>query len=163
MKIVTNAGPLIVLAKINQLSLLEQLFTEVNIPSAVHRELLAKSGPETMRLDEALNRFIQVASPPQLPSEIKTEISHLDSGEQQAVALAYELKKLLVIDDRLGRAAARQLNISITGTAGIMLRAKNAGLISDVRPLLNEARQQGYWLSDAFLDIVTKLAGETKV
>jgi predicted nucleic acid-binding protein len=161
MRIVTNTGPLIALAKINKLSLLEQLFTEVHIPPAVQRELLAKSGPETMRLDEALSRFIQVASvPQQLPPEVKIATSRLDLGEQQAVALAYQLKVLLVIDDQLGRAAARQLTIPVTGMAGVLIRAKETGLVSNVRSLLDEARRQGYWFSDSFLDIAAKLAGE---
>jgi predicted nucleic acid-binding protein len=160
MRIVTDTGPLIALAKIDQLSLLEQIFTEVHIPPAVQRELLAKSGPETMRLDEALSRFIQVASAPQLPSEVKIATSRLDLGEQQAVALAYQLRALLVIDDRLGRIAARQLTVPVTGMAGVLIRAKEAGFISDVRSLLAEARRQGYWFSDTFLDIAAKLAGE---
>jgi len=46
MAVVTNTGPLIMLAKIDQLTLLQQMFTTVFIPPAVHRELLAKSGPE---------------------------------------------------------------------------------------------------------------------
>ena len=44
MTIVTNTGPLVILAKIDHLALLQQMFTEVVIPPAVHRELLAKSG-----------------------------------------------------------------------------------------------------------------------
>jgi predicted nucleic acid-binding protein len=160
MRIATNTGPLIALAKINKLSLLEQLFTEVHIPPAVQRELLAKSGPETMRLDEALSRFIQVASVPQLPPEVKIATSRLDLGEQQAVALAYQLKVLLVIDDQSGRTAARQLTVPVTGMAGVLIRAKEVGLVSNVRSLLDEARRQGYWLSDTFLDIAARLAGE---
>ena len=51
MNIVSNTGPLIALAKADQLRLLESLFSQVHIPPAVHRELLAKSGVEAERLD----------------------------------------------------------------------------------------------------------------
>lgn len=61
MSIVSNTGPLIALAKVDLLPLLERLFKQVRIPPAVHRELLAKSGPEAARLDDALARFILVA------------------------------------------------------------------------------------------------------
>ena len=46
MTIITNTGPLIALAKTDQLTLLQRLFKSVSIPPAVQRELLAKSGPE---------------------------------------------------------------------------------------------------------------------
>lgn len=161
MSIVTNTGPLIGLAKIEQLSLLERLFGLVHIPPAVHRELMAKSGPEAGRLDEALARFIQLAPAPQLPPEVKMATLRLDLGEQQAIALAYELKMLLIIDDRLGRAAARQLNLAVTGLVGVLIQGKEAGLIPMVGLMLEKIRRQGYWLSDELVDTAKKLAGES--
>ena len=67
---------------------------------------------------------------------------------------------LAKIDDRLGRNAAKRLNLSITGTAGVLLQAKNLGLISAISPLLNQVRDKGYWLSDELLNLITKLAKE---
>jgi predicted nucleic acid-binding protein len=64
MTIVTNTGPLIILAKIDQLDLLRQMFTSVAIPPAVHRELMAKSGIEVRRLDAALTQFIEISVEP---------------------------------------------------------------------------------------------------
>jgi predicted nucleic acid-binding protein len=157
---VSDTGPLIALAKVDQLRLLERLFEQVHIPSAVHRELLAKSGPEAARLDKALAHFIKVAQAPQLQAEVKAATLRLGPGERQAVALASESNALLVMDDRLGRAAARRLGLTLTGLVGVLIRAKETGLISGVRPLLNEIRQQGYWLSDELLDVAAKLAGE---
>jgi predicted nucleic acid-binding protein len=61
--IVSNTGPLIGLAKINQIGLLRQLAAAVYIPPQVHRELLAKSGPEATAIDEALNEFIRIKIP----------------------------------------------------------------------------------------------------
>jgi predicted nucleic acid-binding protein len=69
--IVSDTGPLIVLAKANQLRLLEQLFGQIHVPPAVHRELLARSGPEAARLDDALAHFIGVESVTQLPAEVE--------------------------------------------------------------------------------------------
>jgi hypothetical protein len=162
MSVVSNTGPLIALAKADQLSLLERLFGQVLIPPAVHRELLAKSGREAARLDDALTCFIEVSQAPQLTPEVKVATLRLGPGERQAIALAYEGKALLVIDDRLGRAAARRLGLAITGLAGVLIRAKEAGLIAAVRPLLEEIRQRGYWLSDELLDVAARLAGEAE-
>ena len=60
MSVVSNTGPLIALAKIDRLALLQQLFGEVFIPPVVHRELLGKAGAEANRLDQALATFVHV-------------------------------------------------------------------------------------------------------
>jgi predicted nucleic acid-binding protein len=158
--IVSDTGPLIALAKADHLRLLDQLFGHIHVPPAVHRELLAKSGPEVARLDDALAHFIGVAPLPRLSPEVEVVTLGLDPGEQQAIALAYERQALLVIDDFRGRVAARRLRLSITGVVGLLVRAKEATLIPAVRPLLGEIRRQGYWLSDELLDVAAKLAGE---
>ena len=111
-------------------------------------------------MDDALGCFIHIAQAPSIPTEVKAVTCHLDLGEQQAVALAYQLKAVLIIDDRLGRIAARSLGLSITGLAGVLIRAKEAGFVTAVRPLLEMVRQKGYWLSDELLDAVARLEGE---
>ncbi len=161
MTIVTNTGPLIALAKINHLTLLQQLFTTIAIPPAVHRELLAKSGPEAARLDHALNHFIVVQSRPEMPALVRIVTDALDAGEQEAIALAHQQQTLLVIDERLGREAARRLGLTITGTIGVLLEGKRRGFVAGVLPQLQEMRQQGYWLSDDVLRVAANLSGET--
>ena len=64
---VSDTGPLIALAKVDQLILLERLFGKVLIPPAVQRELLAKHGAESARLDDALLNFLDVV-PLSMPS-----------------------------------------------------------------------------------------------
>lgn len=54
MPVVSDTGPLIALAKADNLSVLKRLFGQILIPPAVYRELMAKSGPEAERLDRAL-------------------------------------------------------------------------------------------------------------
>lgn len=160
MTIVTNTGPLVILAKIDQLGLLQQMFTSVAIPPAVYRELLAKSGAEINRLDAALAQFIEVVAEPELSPTVKIVTDHLDAGEQQAIALAHARNTTLVIDERLGRQAAHQLGLTVTGSTGVLIEAKQRGFIPAVRPLLESARQQGYWLSDELIAIAAKMAGE---
>ncbi len=160
MKTVSNTGPLIALAKVDHLFLLKQLFGQVFIPPAVYRELLAKSGPETDALDSAFADFITITSPPPFPAEVEEATAHLGPGERQAIALAYDQKALLLIDERLGRETARRLGLSVSGTAGIIILAKRNGFISSVRSLLEEIRRRGYWLSDALLDTAASLAEE---
>jgi predicted nucleic acid-binding protein len=71
MIVVCDTGPLIALAKLDQISLFKQIFGHVLIPPGVQRELLAKSGPESVRLDDALEDFIRVDLPGPVSPEMK--------------------------------------------------------------------------------------------
>ena len=88
MIIVSNTGPLIGLAKINQFGLLRQLGESIFIPPQVHRELLAKSGPEVVAIDQALKEFIQVRMPGAIDSATADILKGLEDGEKQAILLA---------------------------------------------------------------------------
>jgi predicted nucleic acid-binding protein len=66
----------------------------------------------------------------------------------------------LLIDDRAGRQAAENLGISKIGLVGILLLAKQKGLIENICPLLEELRTAGYWLSDELLVVARKIAKE---
>ncbi|MEJ5310765.1 MAG: DUF3368 domain-containing protein [Anaerolineae bacterium] len=158
--VVSDTGPLIALAKVDQLRLLDALFDKVLIPPAVYRELLAKSGTEADCLDRALQDFIELAPPLQIPPEVTIATLNLDRGEREAVALAYTHKALLIVDERLGRVAARKLGLTVTGVVGIVIQAKMSGLLRAVTPVLEEVRQRGYWLSDDVLDVAARLSGE---
>ncbi len=160
MSIVSNTGPLIALAKVDQLRLLESLYTQAHIPSAVHRELLAKTGVEADRLDQAIGAFIQVAEPPEVTSEVQAATLSLGAGEREAVVLAHHMRLLLVMDDQLGRQAAHRLSLEVTGTAGVLILAKQRNLISSVRELLEQMREHGYWLSDELIATAATMAGE---
>jgi len=161
MIVVSDAGPLIALAKVDQLGLLQQLFDEACIPLAVYRELFAKLGPESIRLEDALQSFLQVAPSPTLSPAVAKATSRLHPGEREAIALAFERKALLLADDQMGRNAARWLGLAVTGVVGVLLRAKEAEILESVRPVLVEMRQRGYWLSDEILNLAVRLAGES--
>jgi predicted nucleic acid-binding protein len=158
--VVSDTGPLVALAKVDQLTLLEAMFHEVHIPPAVHRELLAKPGPESARLESALQGFLKLVPSPTLPSAVEMATARLHPGEREALALAYERDVLLLIDDHLGRTTARLLGLKVAGVIGVLIQAKKAGLLSAIGPLLIEMRQRGYWLSDEILDVAARLAGE---
>jgi predicted nucleic acid-binding protein len=155
--IVSNTSPLIALAKADALFLLKALFAEVRIPSAVHRELLAKSGVEAARLDAALADFIMVVACPKTSLAVEEATKNTGAGEQQAIILADALSALLLIDEHTGRKVARHLHIPVTGAVGVLIKARQSGLISKVLPLVIEMRRNGYWLADRLLEIVAKL------
>ena len=162
MRIVSNTGPIIGLAKIGKVGLLKSFATEVFIPPFVQKELFGKIGSETVHIENALDEFIRVMpADVSMPSTAGTPVE-LDEGERQAVALAFALGKdvLLLIDDYAGRQAARSLQINVTGLVGLLLLAKEKRLVENVGSLIEELRKAGYWLSDEIVEIAIKLAGE---
>ena len=137
--VVTNTTPIIALAIIDKLDLLEHLYSTIHIPEAVSKEV--QSGGYRATIDAlARSSFIKV-TPLKDPQRVEL-LNDLDRGEAEAIALALEMKEahksadhLLIIDERLGRRHAQRLGIKITGTLGILMRAKSEGHIPLVRPL----------------------------
>jgi len=162
MKIISNTGPIIGLAKIDLLSILKQIASEVFIPPMVYRELQGKIGIESERIDKALAEFIRIGELNPLDSGTKELLADLDEGESQAIGLALTFSEdvLLVLDDRVGRLVAEKLNIPTTGLIGILLQAKEKGILKNIGPLIDILRKQGYWISDEVADIAKHLANE---
>jgi predicted nucleic acid-binding protein len=163
MKIASNTGPIIGLAKIDLLSLLNQIASEVLIPPMVYRELMGKTGPETAQIDKALKEFLKVADLKPLDSPVEIAISTLDEGEREVIGLASTTSGdiLILMDDRAGREVAEKLNIPVSGLVGILLLAKEKGILEKIGPLLRELRDKGYWLSDDVLQAAQRLAKES--
>ncbi len=162
MKLVSNTGPIIGLAKTGRLSLLKSLAGEVLIPPFVHKELFGKTGTGISDIEKALGDFIRVVPVNISEPSTMAALAQLDEGERQAIALASDLGEsvLLLIDDHAGRQAARKLGVPVTGLLGLLLLAKEKGLVNRVGSLIEELREAGYWLSDEIAKIAMELAGE---
>ncbi len=162
--VVADTGPLIALAKVDRLPLLQVMFGQVYIPPAVHRELFGKSGPEIGRLDAAIGQYIHQREVPSIPAAVQAVTETLDHGERQAIALAASFGQdaLLLIDDRAGRTVSRQLGLRITGVVGLLIRAWQSGLVEEVLALLDEMRHQGYWLSDELLEVAARIVAKPR-
>jgi len=133
------------------------------IPPLVYRELFGKYGWELSRIDLALNNFIKVTELSEISNEVKQVISSLDDGEKQVISLGSVTlgKFILLLDDKAGRNAAKKLGLATTGLVGVLILAKEKGLINEVSSLLEELKNQGYWLGDSLIKIAKNLAGET--
>ncbi len=85
----------------------------------------------------------------------------VDAGEASAIALAMESEpSLLIIDDSKGRKAAQRLNLQITGSLGIFLRAKREGIIPLIKPILEKVQGTNFRYSQSVLMEIISLAGE---
>ncbi len=163
--VVADAGPLIALARIERLSLLNTLYGSVVVPETVLLELRLDSDRPGARVlsDSLAGGVIQARA---LPEHCKADLARLslvlDAGESAAILLAQETPcRFLLIDERRGRTIARRRGIPVVGSAGVLLAAKRHGLLASVEPVLVELAQQGYRLSDALVREVLRLADET--
>jgi predicted nucleic acid-binding protein len=163
MILVCNTGPLIALAKIDRMTLLQHLDIErILIPPMLQKELWSKIGPESPLIEFALNHFIHVSQIEGSDQRIVRATSNLDDGEKEVILLGASLQEdvVLLLDDQAGRRMAKELGFLVLGTAGLLLLAKQLGFVEAVGPLLEEMRRHGYWLSDAVVEQVQRQAGE---
>lgn len=86
----------------------------------------------------------------------------LGAGESNVLWLALEIPgSIALLDDRLARRVAGELGISLTGTLGILLDAKQRGLISAVTPILDDLERHEFNMSPRIRRSILKAAGET--
>jgi len=89
-------------------------------------------------------------------------VTDLGRGEAEVIALGLERPdSRLILDDKLGRPIAELHGLQFTGTVGVIPKAKQAGLLTAVLPVITSLRQAGLWLSDAFVAEVLRQVGET--
>jgi predicted nucleic acid-binding protein len=158
--IVSNSGPLITLATIGMLDLLEALFKRIVIPQAVYDEVVVYGAgdPGSDEISAAQwIRTLQVRD--QLAVNLLRET--LGAGESEAIVLAQELNGgYVLLDDALARRKAEHIGLRLTGTLGILVMAKEAGLILAVKPVLDELRLTDFRMSDRVYQDVLSKAGE---
>ena len=158
--IVADAGPLIALAKIDQVTLLPALFAEVHIPAYVLQEAagnILMPGAAAVRAFADAHATIHDDSVDPVVQRLCVEI---DAGEAQAIALAQSLRCGVLIDDLLGRGAAKRMGLPVIGVLGVLLQAKRAGHIAAIRPSLDALVLARYRVSDTLIAAVLKQANE---
>lgn len=152
---VVNASPIIFLAQIDALSLLKQLADEILVPFSVRDEVLV---PKKKKLPIELPDWLSLREDLPLPPEIAGW--DLGAGESQVLARALISGSEAVLDDFEGRQCARALGVPVTGTLGVILRAKRSRLIPEARPLLEELLRRGLYLSKELLEQALGEVGE---
>ena len=161
MTIVSNTSPILNLAKIGQIDLLQKLYETVLIPTAVYDELLdPRAGESIIKAVQSANWLeVQVVQNQQLVGDLR---NILNLGEAEAIALAIEVNaNRLLIDERLGREAAVVRGLRITGVFGILLIAKQKGLITAVKPAIDDLiTQANFRVSSQLYTNVLEAANE---
>ena len=139
------------------LSVLPAVFARTLITRTVLEECLARPDrPEGAPIQSAVDSgWLSVVSEVAPPSDWA-----LDAGETSAIAAARDLGAGLLIDDRAARRVAVALGIPVIGLLGVLVLAKRAGEIPQIRPLTGRLVASGYYLAERVIEEALRLAGE---
>jgi predicted nucleic acid-binding protein len=127
-KAISNAGPLIALAKLGQLGLLLKLFDEIVIPREVYNEVVTKGlllgAPDAESVDYLIRQGHIFVKDVTLPTPVPEWAKPIDMGEAQVLLLALnQSADWVVVDSAHARKAARGLGLPLKGTIGLLLEA----------------------------------------
>ena len=156
---VCDTSPLQYLHQLGMIQLLSELYAAILAPAAVRDELAAGRAigvalPDLGALPWIVVRMADPEVLPRLPAA-------LGRGEREALALAARTPSaVLLADDRQARRCAESLGLRVSGTLGVLLKAKHTGLIPQLGPVLDALDQLGFRLAQAPRRKVLALANE---
>ena len=147
--IVSDTSCLILLDKLKLLFLLEKLFGEIIVTPEIEREY-GQPLPTWVSIVDVQNKVYQIMLQ-----------STVDLGEASAIALAVEQQDcLLILDDNKARKVAARLSINYIGTLGLLIEAKDAGLIPLIKPILAQIKMTDFRINNNLERQILALAGE---
>lgn len=162
MKAIANSSVLIALSRIGQLDLLPRRFPDgILIPQAVWREVVetGKGRPGAMEIGAASWIAVSEVRDKSMVSLLRKE---LDEGEAEAIALCREKQgRIILLDEKEARQAARRLGLAVLGTVGVLIWAKQAGHIASLLERLDALQKQGqFHLSRSVYHEALRTVGE---
>jgi predicted nucleic acid-binding protein len=147
--VISDTSTLIILHKINELNLLEQVYGELITTPVIAEEFGEK-------LPNWIN--IQSVSDEKYQSFLETQV---DRGEASAIALATEFEDVtLLLDDLKARKLAIKLKFKTTGALGVIHKAKQMSIIPKVKPLIDKLLLTNFRISNNIIDEILKLNNE---
>jgi predicted nucleic acid-binding protein len=156
-----NASPVILLGKIHQLHLIEALSPEFRIPSAVIEEIGAGCSDDPavkwLKKPSIADHIVDAPTAPFFLIQWD-----LGAGETAVLSLALtEIGSVAVLDDLAARKFAQTFQVPLVGTLGLLVRAKNAGLVDRIAPHVQSLQSVGANLSHTVISSALVLANET--
>jgi predicted nucleic acid-binding protein len=147
--VISDTSCLIILHNIGELDLLQKVYKKVITTSEIANEF-KKELPNWIIIENAIDK-----------KYLKLLETQIDLGEASAIALAAEKKNpLLLLDDLKARKLATKLNLKYTGTIGLINKAKQKGIIKNVKPLINKLLKTNFRISQNIIDEILRLNNE---
>lgn len=159
-KVIVNSTPLIVLSNIQHLDILQKLYDEIYIPQAVFDEVTAKTDSACQELlrDKDWIHICKITD----KSQKRMYQAKLHSGEVEVMILAQEIPAadLVILDDNAAKKTAKFLGLKVTGTLGVLLKAKKLGFLNNITHLLDQMVHNGFYITPEIKKLVLTEAGE---
>ena len=147
--IISDTSCFIILSKIGELDILQKLYGQIITTTDISEEF-----------GELLPSWVLIKDVHNKQSQKILEIQ-IDRGESSAIALALEMENCtIILDDFKARKVAQNLGLSVTGTIGVIIKAKLNGIIPSIKPLINKIRQTNFRLSAEIEALALKQAKE---
>jgi uncharacterized protein len=156
---ISNTSPLQYLFQVELLHLLPSLYRNVLVPEAVARELADGRARGVHLPDPAALPWARLERPRE--ASLLKLVTTLGAGEREAIALALDkAETVLLLDDAIARRHARLLGVNLSGTLGVLVKAKPKGMLKAVAPVLDRLQALRFHLDSATRAATLRLAGE---
>ncbi len=149
LNIISNTSCLIVLDNSDMLFILKELYGEIYITNEV-REEFGKKLPEWVKIKIVSNKNL-----------LRVLKNIVDIGEASTISLSLETENsLIILDDLKARKIAKSLGLNVTGTLGLLLKARENNIIPSIKVAIKKLKKAGFRISDAIEEKIYQLAGE---
>lgn len=140
--------------------MLKKMYGEIMIPHAVYKELSEKKESICKKQVDASLEWIHV-------EEIENQMAksmfktQLHDGEVEVMILAKEKNAdTVIIDDANAKKHAKYLNLPVTGTLGVLIKAKRQGYINELKPIIQKMIDENIYISEKLMELCLKQANE---
>lgn len=158
MIVVSDTSPITNLIQIGNLDLLRQLYQRIIIPPAVYSELAFLDNQKTLLIEADWIEPIEITDQRLLPELL----GRVDRGEAEAIIIALELNAdLILMDEQTGRGVAEEYGLKLTGVLGVLVQAKQKGLISEVKFFMEKLKNEAsFRIHPNLFEKILALVGE---
>jgi predicted nucleic acid-binding protein len=158
--LVADSGPLIALARLDLLWLPARLEREVLVTETVWDEITRAPADCESQLFQAARSSGWLTVLPDPETSDGSWANLLDDGERSALSLALQSGAIVLVDELRARAVAARLGLSVVGTLGLLLVARERGMVGPLRPLVDVLTGSGHFLSRRLVEQV--LGGDSE-
>ncbi|MEM9568247.1 MAG: DUF3368 domain-containing protein [Cyanobacteria bacterium P01_A01_bin.3] len=154
-----DVSPLIFLMKAELLDLLHSFYERVLVPTAVVNEVSQYGADDLTAKASSATDWLEVAPPVQIPSKLQ----NVSLGNGETSVLAWSLLHPgteVILDDLAARRCASKLGLPVRGTLGLAIAAKQRGYVEEARPLIEQLKEAGMYLSDSVINRALALVDE---
>lgn len=161
MIVVSDASPIISLAAVGRLDLLRSLYATLIVPSGVYHEVVEEGAGQPGAEQVRQSGWIETRQVSDAAA-VAALLGRLHRGEAESVVLAREIgADLLLVDEKRARTEAERAGLHCAGILGSLVAAKAAGIIPEVRPVLDDLiNQAGMYLKGSLYIRVLREVGE---